>query len=569
VHTGREFGGEAQILQSYLQYQGNTVVTIYYKSSLMEKIIHFTVSENISRIETEVIARARELHPSWEIKVWQDPVKKNNFLLEGYWEKTKSGAQFADLLRLDLLYRFGGVYVDGDLRLFRPLDSLIERFEFFIASEDGVRPTNALMGARKDSPVLRYLIDHLRTNEPDWNLPPNVTTGPDFLSHHLRWRNDVTLLPREVFYPYNWDHVGQKKIHRHSYGEHLWMGSWFALGDRSALSSKSARHGWLFLRDQIRQQLKKCLGFCFSVWHRVKSINRIQPPPQVRSYQCSDDLVVQTIHGFRIIVDGKDVSLTPQLVFKGYSELPEENFLKNTVRGGDWVIDVGANIGSFSLLAAQQVGPFGRVFAYEPNPRPVKLMAKSLVMNRTHDRVVQRPVAVGSSCEISEFTFIADRVGDGEVALTDVTGTVFAKTVQTLGLQSATKSKVPCVRLDDEFRVDLPIKLLKVNVDGYEDRVLAGAERLLKRRCIDFVVMKLLEEVGPSRWQEALQEVRPETLHQIKKVIEFGYAICALTNEGVLVEQRDLFAAIRTRRSNVVLAAREQYQAASPIIPTA
>ena len=117
--------------------------------------------------------------------------------------------------------------------------------------------------------------------------------------------------------------------------------------------------------------------------------------------------------------------------------------------------------------------------------------------------------------------------------------------------------------VDDEFRVDLPIKLLKINVDGYEDRVLAGAERLLKRRCIDFVVMKLLEEVGPSRWQEALQEVRPETLHQIKKVIEFGYAICALTNEGVLVEQRDLFAAVRTRRSNVVLAAREQYQAAS------
>ena len=185
----------------------------------MEKIIHFTVPENISVVETEVIARARELHPNWEIKVWRDPVEKNDFLLEQYWEKTKSGAQFADLLRLDLLYRFGGVYVDGDLRLFRPLDSLIERFEFFIASEDGVRPTNALMGARKDSPVLRYLIDHLRTNEPDWNLPPNVTTGPDFLSHHLRWRNDVTLLPREVFYPYNWDHVGQKKIHRHSYGE--------------------------------------------------------------------------------------------------------------------------------------------------------------------------------------------------------------------------------------------------------------------------------------------------------------------------------------------------------------
>ena len=182
---------------------------------------------------------------------------------------------------------------------------------------------------------------------------------------------------------------------------------------------------------------------------------------------------------------------------------------------------------------------------------------------------MQRPVAVGNSCETSDFTFIADRVGDGEIALTDVAGTVFAKTLQTLGPESATKSKVPCVRLDNEFCVDLPIKVLKINSDGYGDRVLAGAERLLKQRCIDYVVMKLLDEVEPSGWKEALQEVRPETLRQLKKVIEFGYAICTLTNEGLLVEQKDLFAAIRTRRRSVVLVAREQYQAANPIIPAA
>jgi FkbM family methyltransferase len=534
----------------------------------MEKIIHFIVRDpnKLDSVQSDAVERARKFHPAWEINVWRAPVplQGENFLLEKYWSKVNSGAQFADLLRLDVLYRFGGVYVDSDLRLFKPLDALVQRFEFFIASEDGYNLTNALIGARKDSPLLRHLIDELNTAEPDWSLPPNRTTGPQFFSRQLKWRKEeVTVLPRESFYSYGPGFEGQKRNHRHAYGEHLWAYSW-----RDAAPVPHSRNNLFsqttsYARRIGKKHLKKAVMVGFQVWHRLQSLwHRLQsfdpvhPPHQSRtqSYQCSGELVVHTIHGFRIVVDGNDISVTPELVFNGFYELAEQYFVKNVVGGGDWVIDVGANVGSFSLLAAGHVGPFGRVFSYEPNPRPASLMAKSLVMNWAHDRVIQRPVTVGDSRGVVELTFVSERLGDGQVGQREVTRSTFAQSAKALGRDRANVLQVPCVRLDDEFPIDLPIKVLKIGVKGYEGRVLAGAGRLLQRRCVDFIVMELLEEVAGSRWHA--------TLKQVNNVIERGYAVCTLTKEGKLVEQKDLAAAIRSEPRTIVLAAREQYRPA-------
>ena len=76
-------------------------------------------------------------------------MQPDGYPLERYWPKANSGAQLSDLLRLDVLYKWGGVYLDGDMRLLKPLDELAERFDFFIASHDGMVPINALIGATK------------------------------------------------------------------------------------------------------------------------------------------------------------------------------------------------------------------------------------------------------------------------------------------------------------------------------------------------------------------------------------------------------------------------------------
>lgn len=530
-----------------------------YVRSEWEKIIHILVRrpDELTALEADVISRAKTLHPHWEVKVWRCPVAnldEPGFLLQKYWSRVNSGAQFADLLRLEVLYKFGGVYLDSDLKLFKPLDELIDRYEFFIASEDGVFLSTGVIGARKGSAVLRLLIDEIVRHEPDWSRPPNETTGPHFFTRQLKWHKEVTVLPRESFYPHNPFFFPKKVVHRHSFGEHLWLGSW--LPSKADTNSPG--------RSSNLNRLQRALGRCakryvkniamraFRLWHRIKSSDPSRPSPRIKSYHCADEIVVETVHGYRIVLDGRDISLTPELVFRGYYELPEENFLKRFVKSGDWVVDVGANVGSFSLLAAQLVGPFGRVFSFEPNPRPSELMSRSLVINWMHERVVQRRVAVGDRAGIVELSFISNRLGDAQVDHQEVRGLARSQTLRLLDQEQPVFIKVPCVRLDDEFPIDLPIKVLKIDVEGNEGQVLAGAARLVSRRCIDFIVLEMLHEAAGLRWDE--------TLAQVQQITSWGYKVCTLTDDGSLVEQKDLNSALQIGCRNVVLAAREQYR---------
>ena len=197
-----------------------------------------------------------------------------------------------------------------------------------------------------------------------------------------------------------------------------------------------------------------------------------------------------------------DFSLTPDLVFGNYCKSRAEKFCKQILHGGDWVIDVGPKFGPFSLLAAQIVGSFGRVFAYEPNPSIQKLVSKSAVMNWMHDRIVLRPVAVGEIDGSVRLAFTPERLGDAQVGYDEITNSRFSETLKTLGTDNLSIIDVPCVTLDQEFPIDLPIKLLKIDVEGHEGSVLKGARRLLESRCIDFILIEVFREVAGSRWNE-------------------------------------------------------------------
>ena len=505
----------------------------------MEKIIHIIIPEKPNKEQQEVIGLAKKLHSSWKVMVWQDPLKKDGFLLEKYWSKANSGAQLADLLRLDVVYRFGGVYIDSDLKLFRSLDGLAENYNFFIASEDGLALTNAVFGAKKEHPAIKALIDELNNNEPDWTKPPNETTGPYFFAEHLKWRDDISVLPRESFYTYNYNEAPLPS-HKLSLGEHLWAHSWWTdveIANASVTTVKSCEY-----KAGIKRFIKPYAIRLMNSFRRFSFLGK----PTVRefsSYMRTDEILIKTIHGHSIVADGMDLSITPELVFNGYYEFAEEEFLKKVLRGGDWFVDVGANIGSFSLLAAQKVGSFGRVFSFEPNPHPYSLLSKSLVLNLMHERVIQRLCAVGNNNTNVELTFSKSRLGDGQVSSIDFGNSTFSSSIKKL--DDVVTVNALCVRLDDEFPINLPIKILKIDVEGYESLVLKGAARLLKAQCFDHIMLEMVKEVAGSQWKGILAEVR--------NIISFGYKVCTLGNDGSLIYHETLSAALGTNNCRTIV----------------
>lgn len=153
-------------------------------------------------------------------------------------------------------------------------------------------------------------------------------------------------------------------------------------------------------------------------------------------------------------------------------EIDERKFLRMFLRPGDTFVDVGANLGLYSILASRIVGPAGAVFAFEPDPK-------------TYDRLLHNLDANGCA-NVRPFRIALSNVDESRVMQMSSTGfdayNSFGTPVR--GDGSFVPVEIDCVSLDS-FADRQPgldaITMIKVDVEGWETMVLHGAERRLSR----------------------------------------------------------------------------------------
>ena len=136
----------------------------------------------------------------------------------------------------------------------------------------------------------------------------------------------------------------------------------------------------------------------------------------------------------------------------------DEDVLRQHLKPGDVFVDVGANIGALTLAAAKIVGDAGRVFSVEAHPRTVRYLRGNIKLNRAVNVTVFHAAA-----------------GDHE-------GVVNFSSGRSDDQNRVTESglSVP-LRTLDSLIPDTPVRLLKIDVEGFELFALRGAERLLQR----------------------------------------------------------------------------------------
>ncbi len=449
------------------------------------QIIHFSLPGKPDHDAERRIQKARELHTGWEIRIWRDPLDPELFRLSHLWQTVNSGAQLADLIRIEVVYQSGGFYFDSDFNFHRSLEPLRHN-SFVIAScGDGTFLANAFFGATSHHAALEELIlDLSRLERLPKEIPPNESTGPYFFAQWLRWRDDVTVIPRELIYPYNWNEA-PKAASSAAFATHLWSGSW--------LKKKQSPSVYQATRANLIRTLDKAADRLLSRYGAKKG-----------AYSMDSDLMVQTAHGHKIVASGSDISITPTLALTGYYERSDELFVKQLVKGGDWCIDVGANIGVFSLLFAACVGPFGRVFAFEPNTAARKYLEKSAVLNWMHDRIRISDLAVGSECGTGPITFSAESLGGA---------TLFAQSPlqsrarRYAGLATETHD-VGKTRLDTFFPDWAVFSCVKIDVEGHEPEVLKGCRRLFEEKRINCLIIECLPELGREYFSSLVGELR-------------------------------------------------------------
>jgi FkbM family methyltransferase len=175
------------------------------------------------------------------------------------------------------------------------------------------------------------------------------------------------------------------------------------------------------------------------------------------------DVEYREVGGLRLALDRADASVARQVEAAGGYEPHLTAAFRRHCAPGMTVVDVGANIGYYSMLAAQLVGPTGRVYAIEPSSENCRLLLASITANGL-ENIELLPLACDSR---RGWVYLRSHVGSNA-------GLVPADDVVT-----AVGTVVPAFRLDE--LVEGPVHLLKLDVEGAEARVVEGATQLLQR----------------------------------------------------------------------------------------
>lgn len=189
------------------------------------------------------------------------------------------------------------------------------------------------------------------------------------------------------------------------------------------------------------------------------------------------DLVWARAHGADLCVPLDDY-VGRAIYFFGDMDRKLSRICRRVVRPGDTVLDVGANLGVVTLLLSRLVGPTGHVHAFEPNPWLVRILKADLDCAGA-ENVVLHPIALGAA--------------DGELELAVPAGNAGAGSLVRATGEHLERTRVPVVRLARVLALEKcgPIRLVKIDVEGVEPQVLAGAQAWFERRPPDLVVFEL------------------------------------------------------------------------------
>jgi hypothetical protein len=138
-------------------------------------------------------------HPAWDIRLWNEENLPPDLTRPEVYERLRVPAERADILRLEVLNRYGGVYCDIDFECLRALDPLLEGVDFFTAYLKPNRVNNAIIGSVPGHPILVEALAELRP----------VTTygydkaaaGPHFFDSLLKRHPEATIFAPQLFYP--------------------------------------------------------------------------------------------------------------------------------------------------------------------------------------------------------------------------------------------------------------------------------------------------------------------------------------------------------------------------------
>ncbi|MBE7157033.1 MAG: FkbM family methyltransferase [Rhodospirillales bacterium] len=201
--------------------------------------------------------------------------------------------------------------------------------------------------------------------------------------------------------------------------------------------------------------------------------------PEMRSADLYELPLLATVR--QAVQAAGNTEIGRQILLFGLYEKPCAAAFHRLLGPGDVVLDIGANIGQYTLLAAEKVGAAGKVMAIEATPHIFERLRRHVEANGL-DNVLLMPCAVGvEEGSIAMKVIADDNDGMHHVSLTP---------------GEAGTTPVPLRRVDDLLTAALPgraVDVVKIDVEGWEEAVFAGAEMLFRQNVPPTIFFESIE----------------------------------------------------------------------------
>ncbi|MEK7263732.1 MAG: FkbM family methyltransferase [Bacteroidota bacterium] len=249
-----------------------------------------------------------------------------------------------------------------------------------------------------------------------------------------------------------------------------------------------------------------------------------------------NDITQIEIEGFKLFVDPTDEAIGKLFLVHTRYEQAETDLIKSILKPGNTFVDVGANIGYYSLLASQCVGEKGKVYSFEPAPNNFSLLQKNIAANKLQN-IIATQKAIAEKQGILRL-FMDEHLSGGHQIFDS-------------GLKSHSVD-VETISLDEFFLPkNVKIDLLKIDIEGAEMFALEGVKKTIASN----PTMKLITEFYPVMIERC--GFSPEKYLEVLR--GFGFTLSIIDEEKhsiVPADNKEVFSAALIDGTTNLLCAR-------------
>jgi FkbM family methyltransferase len=225
-------------------------------------------------------------------------------------------------------------------------------------------------------------------------------------------------------------------------------------------------------------------------------LNKIKPTKGIILIPCQ---------GNKMYVDASDTGVAPDLLYYGLYGSHIIELIKRKIKPDMTVLDLGANIGFYTLYAAKLVGNKGKVYAFEPEPKNYQLLLRNIQINNFKN-IIPIQKAVSNSNGKTQLYLDKTNLCKHSFSENNISEKSGSIEVETTTLDTFFKDKLEFDRID----------FIKIDVEGAEGLAIKGAQKILQNKNLQILL---------EFWPSGQKNMGTDPFELLKCLQEYGFKI--------------------------------------------